>query len=192
MGVPTIVLARTDAEAANLLTSDHDANDKPFLTGERTAEGFYRVKNGLEQAISRGVAYAPYADLVWCETGTPDLGFAREFAQAVLKACPGKLLSYNCSPSFNWKKNLDDKTIAKFQDELSAMGYKYQFITLAGIHINWFNTFQFAHAYARGEGHEALRRTWCRSRNSPRASRATPSSRTSRKSAPAISTTSPP
>jgi isocitrate lyase len=152
MGVPTIVLARTDAEAANLLTSDHDANDKPFLTGERTQEGFYRVKNGLEQSISRGVAYAPYADLVWCETGTPDIGFAREFAQAVLKACPGKLLAYNCSPSFNWKKNLDDKTIARFQDELSALGYKYQFITLAGIHINWFNTFQFAHAYARGEG----------------------------------------
>jgi isocitrate lyase len=152
MGVPTIVLARTDAEAANLLTSDHDANDKPFLTGERTQEGFYRVKNGLEQAISRGVAYAPYADLVWCETGTPDLGFAREFAQAVHKACPGKLLSYNCSPSFNWKKNLDDKTIAKFQDELSALGYKYQFITLAGIHINWFNTFKFAYNYARGEG----------------------------------------
>lgn len=152
MGVPTVILARTDAEAANLITSDHDANDKPFLTGERTQEGFYRVKNGLEQAISRGVAYAPFADLVWCETGTPDLGFAREFAQAVLKACPGKLLSYNCSPSFNWKKNLDDKTIAKFQDELSAMGYKYQFITLAGIHINWFNTFQFAHDYARGEG----------------------------------------
>ena len=152
MGVPTIVLARTDAEAANLLTSDHDGNDKPFLTGERTQEGFYRVKNGLEQAISRGVAYAPYADLVWCETGTPDLGFAREFAQAVLKACPGKLLSYNCSPSFNWKKNLDDKTIAKFQDELSAMGYKYQFITLAGIHLNWYNSFMLAHAYARGEG----------------------------------------
>ncbi|CAB1367774.1 isocitrate lyase [Denitratisoma oestradiolicum] len=152
MGVPTIVLARTDAEAANLLTSDYDANDKPFLTGERTPEGFYRVKNGLEQAISRGVAYAPYADLVWCETGTPDLGFAREFAQAVQAKCPGKLLSYNCSPSFNWKKNLDDKTIAKFQDELAALGYKYQFITLAGIHINWFNTFQFAHAYARGEG----------------------------------------
>ena len=152
MGVPTIILARTDAEAANLLTSDHDANDKPFLTGERTAEGFYRVKNGLEQSISRGVSYAPYADLVWCETGTPDLGFAREFAQAVHAKCPGKLLSYNCSPSFNWKKNLDDATIAKFQDELAAMGYKYQFITLAGIHINWFNTFQFAHAYARGEG----------------------------------------
>jgi isocitrate lyase len=152
MGVPTIVLARTDAEAANLVTSDHDANDKPFLTGERTQEGFYRVKNGMEQAISRGVAYAPYADLVWCETGTPDLGFAREFAQAVLAKNPGKLLSYNCSPSFNWKKNLDDQTIAKFQDELAGMGYKYQFITLAGIHVNWYRTFEFAHAYARGEG----------------------------------------
>ena len=152
MGVSTIVLARTDAEAANLITSDHDANDKPFLTGERTQEGFYRVKNGLEQAISRGVAYAPYADLVWCETGVPDIGFAREFAQAVHAACPGKLLSYNCSPSFNWKKNLNDKQIASFQEDLSALGYKYQFITLAGIHINWFNTFQFAHAYAQGEG----------------------------------------
>ena len=147
-----VVLARTDAEAANLITSDHDANDKPFLTGERTQEGFYRVKNGLEQAISRGVAYAPYADLVWCETGVPDIGFAREFAQAVLKENPGKLLSYNCSPSFNWKKNLNDKQIASFQEDLSALGYKYQFITLAGIHVNWYNTFQFAHAYARGEG----------------------------------------
>ena len=152
MGVPTIVLARTDAEAANLLTSDIDVNDKPFLTGERTAEGFYRVKNGLEQAISRGVAYAPYADLVWCETGKPDIGFAREFAQAVLAENPGQLLSYNCSPSFNWKKNLSESQIASFQDELSALGYKYQFITLAGIHVNWYNTFQFAHAYARGEG----------------------------------------
>jgi len=152
MGAPTIVLARTDAEAANLITSDCDDNDKPFLTGERTQEGFYRVKNGLEQSISRGVAYAPYADLVWCETGKPDIGFAREFAQAVRAKAPGKLLAYNCSPSFNWKKNLDDKTIASFQEELSAMGYKYQFITLAGIHINWFNTFEFAHAYARGEG----------------------------------------
>lgn len=152
MGVPTIVLARTDAEAANLLTSDHDANDKTFLTGERTAEGFYRVKNGLEQAISRGIAYAPYADMVWCETGTPDIGFAREFAQAVQAACPGQLLAYNCSPSFNWKKNLSDSQIASFQDELSALGYKFQFITLAGIHVNWYNTFQFAHAYARGEG----------------------------------------
>ena len=152
MGVPTIVLARTDAEAANLLTSDVDPNDKPFCTGERTAEGFYRVKNGLEQSISRGVAYAPYADLVWCETGKPDIGFAREFAQAVLAENPGQLLSYNCSPSFNWKANLSDSQIASFQDELSALGYKYQFITLAGIHVNWYNTFQFAHAYARGEG----------------------------------------
>ena len=151
MGVPTIVLARTDAEAANLITSDHDANDKPFLTGERTQEGFYRVRNGLEQAISRGVAYAPYADLVWCETGTPDLGFAREFAQAVHAACPGKLLSYNCSPSFNWKKNLDDATIAKFQRELSAMGYKHQFITLAGIHNMWHSMFNLAHDYARND-----------------------------------------
>ena len=152
MGVPTLLVARTDAEAADLLTSDVDDNDKPFCTGERTQEGFYRVKNGLEQAISRGVAYAPYADLVWCETGVPDIGFAREFAQAVLAACPGKLLSYNCSPSFNWKKNLNDKQIASFQEELSALGYKYQFITLAGIHINWYNTFQFAKAYAGGEG----------------------------------------
>jgi len=152
MGVSTIVLARTDAEAANLITSDHDANDKPFLTGERTQEGFHRVRNGLEQAISRGLAYAEVADLVWCETGTPDLGFAREFAQAMHARFPGKLLSYNCSPSFNWKKHLDDKTIAAFQDELSAMGYKYQFITLAGIHSNWYNTFKFSHAYARGEG----------------------------------------
>ena len=152
MGVPTLIVARTDAEAADLLTSDIDANDQPFLTGERTPEGFYRVKNGLEQAISRGVAYAPYADLVWCETGTPDLGFAREFAQAVHARHPGKLLSYNCSPSFNWKKNLDDKTIAEFQDKLSELGYKYQFITLAGIHINWYQTFRFANAYAQGEG----------------------------------------
>jgi isocitrate lyase len=152
MGVPTLILARTDAEAASLITSDCDENDVPFITGGRTQEGFFRVKNGLEQAISRGIAYAPYADLVWCETGTPDLGFAREFAKAVQMVCPGRLLAYNCSPSFNWKKNLDNKTIASFQDELAAMGYKFQFITLAGIHINWFNTFRFAHAYARGEG----------------------------------------
>lgn len=151
-GVPTLLLARTDAEAATLLTSDFDPNDKPFVTGERTPEGFYNVKNGLEQAISRGVAYAPYADLVWCETGTPDLGFAREFAEAVLEKNPGKLLAYNCSPSFNWKKNLDDATIAKFQDELSDMGYKYQFITLAGIHNMWYNMFDLAYDYARGEG----------------------------------------
>ena len=150
--VPTLLLARTDAEAANLLTSDFDPNDKPFLTGARTAEGFFQVKNGLEQAISRGVSYAPYADMVWCETGTPDLGFAREFAHAVLENNPNKLLAYNCSPSFNWKKNLDDKTIAHFQDELSALGYKYQFITLAGIHSMWFNMFDLSYDYARGEG----------------------------------------
>ena len=151
-GVPTIVLARTDAEAATLVTSDHDPNDAPFLTGERTAEGFFKVRNGLEQSISRGVAYAPYADLVWCETGTPDIGFAREFAQAVHARHPGTLLAYNCSPSFNWKKNLDDRQIASFQDDLVALGYRFQFITLAGIHINWFNSFRFAHDYARGEG----------------------------------------
>ena len=151
-GVPTLLLARTDAEAANLLTSDVDPNDQPFVVGTRTSEGFYRVKNGLEQAISRGVAYAPYADLVWCETGTPDLGFAKEFADTVMAASPNKLLAYNCSPSFNWKKNLDDATIARFQDELSAMGYKYQFITLAGIHSMWFNMYDLAYDYARGEG----------------------------------------
>jgi isocitrate lyase len=152
MGVPTFVLARTDAEAATLLTSDVDDNDRPFCTGERTSEGFFKVRNGLEQAISRGVAYAPYADLVWCETGTPDIGFAREFAQAVQAANPGQLLAYNCSPSFNWKKNLDMNQIASFQDELSDLGYKYQFITLAGIHNMWFNMFDLAHEYARGEG----------------------------------------
>jgi len=122
------------------------------VIGQRSREGFYRVRNGLEQAISRGLAYAPYADLIWCETGTPDLGFAREFAQAIHARHPDKLLSYNCSPSFNWKKHLDDTTIAAFQDELSALGYKFQFITLAGIHLNWFNSFQFAHDYARGQG----------------------------------------
>ena len=152
MGVPTVLLARTDAEAANLLTSDVDDSDKPFVTGERTNEGFYVVKNGLEQAISRGVSYAKYADMVWCETGTPDLGFAREWAEAVRAEHPGKLLAYNCSPSFNWKKNLDDKTIAEFQDRLAEMGYKYQFITLAGIHNMWYNMFDVAYDYARGEG----------------------------------------
>ena len=147
MGVSTIVLARTDSEAANLLTSDHDANDKPFLTGERTPEGFYRVKNGLEQAISRGVAYASYADLVWCETAVPDMDEAKRFAEAIKKQFPDQLLAYNCSPSFNWKKNLDDASIAKFQRELGAMGYKYQFITLAGIHNMWYNMFDLAQNY---------------------------------------------
>jgi isocitrate lyase len=149
MGVPTLVIARTDAEAADLLTSDYDENDKPFLTGERTAEGFYKTKKGLEQAISRAVAYAEYADLVWCETGTPDLEFARKFAEAVHAKHPGKMLAYNCSPSFNWKKNLDDATIAKFQRELGAMGYKFQFITLAGFHSLNYSMFNLAHGYAR-------------------------------------------
>jgi isocitrate lyase len=149
LGVPTIILARTDAEAADLLTSDVDDNDKPFLTGERTYEGFYKTRKGLGQAISRGLAYAPYADMVWCETGTPDLEFARKFAEAIREKHPGKLLAYNCSPSFNWKKNLDDATIAKFQRELGAMGYKYQFITLAGIHSMWFNMFDLADDYVR-------------------------------------------
>jgi isocitrate lyase len=149
MGVPTVILARTDAEAADLLTSDVDPNDKPFCTGERTPEGFYRTQPGLEQSISRGLAYAPYADMVWCETGKPDLVFAKEFAEAIRKHYPGKLLAYNCSPSFNWKKNLDDATIARFQRELGAMGYKYQFITLAGIHSMWFNMFDLAQEYAK-------------------------------------------
>ncbi|NBV88027.1 MAG: isocitrate lyase [Betaproteobacteria bacterium] len=149
MGVPTVLLARTDAEAADLVTSDVDENDKPFLTGERTVEGFYRTKNGLDQAISRGLAYAPYADMIWCETGTPDLGYARAFAEAIHKQFPGKLLAYNCSPSFNWKKNLDDATIARFQRELGAMGYKFQFITLAGFHSLNYSMFNLAYGYAR-------------------------------------------
>jgi isocitrate lyase len=149
MGTSTLVVARTDAEAADLLTSDIDDNDKPFCTGERTVEGFYKVRNGLEQSISRALAYAPYADLVWCETGKPDLVFAKAFAEAVHAKFPGKMLAYNCSPSFNWKKNLDDATIAKFQKELGAMGYKFQFITLAGFHSLNYGMFNLAHGYAR-------------------------------------------
>ena len=149
LGVPTLIVARTDAEAADLLTSDVDANDRPFVTGERTIEGFFKTRNGLDQAISRGLAYAPYADLVWCETGKPDLKFARAFAEAIHAKYPGKLLAYNCSPSFNWKKNLDDATIAKFQKELAAMGYKFQFITLAGFHALNYSMFNLAHGYAR-------------------------------------------
>ncbi len=152
LGVPTLILARTDAEAANLLTSDFDDRDRPFLTGERTSEGFYRVRNGLEQAISRGIAYAPWSDLIWCETATPDLGFAREYADAIHEKYPDQLLAYNCSPSFNWKKNLNDRDIAGFQDEIAAMGYKYQFITLAGIHNMWYHMYDLAYDYARGEG----------------------------------------
>ena len=149
MGVPTLLVARTDAEAADLLTSDIDANDRPFCTGERTVEGFYKTRPGIDQAISRGLAYAPYADLVWCETGKPDLGFAREFAQAIHAKYPGKLLAYNCSPSFNWKKNLDDATIATFQQEIATYGYRFQFITLAGFHALNYGMFDLAHGYAR-------------------------------------------
>jgi len=149
MGVPTILLARTDAEAADMVTSDVDENDKPFLTGERTAEGFYKTHKGFGQALSRGIAYAEFADLVWCETGTPDLDFARRFAEGVQRVHPGKMLAYNCSPSFNWKKNLDDATIAKFQRELGAMGYKFQFITLAGFHALNYGMFDLAYGYAR-------------------------------------------
>lgn len=149
MGVPTLIVARTDAEAADLLTADIDPNDRPFTTGERTVEGFYKTRNGLDQAISRGLAYAPYADLVWCETGKPDLEFARRFAEAIHAKFPGKLLAYNCSPSFNWKKNLDDATIAKFQKEIAGYGYKFQFITLAGFHSLNYSMFNLAHGYAR-------------------------------------------
>ena len=148
MGVPTVLMARTDAEAATLVTSDADEYDGPFLTGERTAEGFFRVRNGFEQAVARGLAYAPYADLVWCETGTPDMGFARRFAEAIHKVHPGTMLAYNCSPSFNWKRNLDDAAIAKFQRELGAMGYKFQFITLAGFHSLNYGMYELARGYA--------------------------------------------
>ena len=149
LGVPTLLVARTDADAADLLTSDIDENDKPFITGERTVEGFFRVRPGLDQAISRGLAYAPHADLVWCETSKPNLEEARKFAEAIHARFPGKLLAYNCSPSFNWKKNLDDATIAKFQKELGAMGYKFQFITLAGFHSLNYGMFDLAYGYAR-------------------------------------------
>jgi isocitrate lyase len=147
MGVPTLIVGRTDALAANLITSDFDPYDKPFLTGERTSEGFYKTRAGPEQAIARGVAYAPYADLLWCETGKPDLAFAKQFAEGVQKHHPGKMMAYNCSPSFNWKKNLDDATIARFQTELNAMGYKFLFITLAGFHAVNFSMFVLAKGY---------------------------------------------
>ena len=150
-GVPTLVIARTDAEAADLLTSDHDPIDQPFLTGERTPEGFYKTRKGFDQAVARALAYAEYADLVWAETGTPDLKFAQDFADAVHAKFPGKMLAYNGSPSFNWKKNLTDADIARFQSELGKMGYKYQFITLAGIHNMWYHMFDLSQDYvARG------------------------------------------
>ena len=147
LDVPTLVIARTDADAAQLLTSDMDSYDHPFLTGEKSPEGFYYVNNGLDQAISRGLAYAPYADLVWCETSKPDLHEAREFAEAIHEKFPGKLLAYNCSPSFNWKKHLNDSEIATFQRELAAMGYKFQFVTLAGFHSLNFGMFNLASRY---------------------------------------------
>jgi isocitrate lyase len=147
MGVPLIILARTDANAAKLITNDIDENDKPFLTGKRSPEGFYYVKDGLDQAISRGLAYAPYSDLIWCETGKPSLNEARDFAEAIHSKFPGKLLAYNCSPSFNWKKNLSDKEIEIFQKEIGKMGYKFQFITLAGFHAQNFAVFDLARKY---------------------------------------------
>ena len=148
-GVPSVIIARTDAEAATLITSDVDDRDKPFITGERTPEGFYNVRNGIEPCIARALAYAPHADLIWMETGTPDLAHAKKFADAVHAEFPDQMLAYNCSPSFNWKKHLDDATIAKFQRELGAMGFKFQFITLAGFHALNYSMFDLAHGYAR-------------------------------------------
>jgi isocitrate lyase len=147
--VPSVVIARTDAEAATLITSDVDERDRPFLTGGRTGEGFYEVRNGVEPCIARAKAYAPYADLIWMETGTPDLELARSFAEAVKADFPDQMLAYNCSPSFNWKKHLDDDTIARFQRELGAMGFRFQFITLAGFHALNYSMFDLAHGYAR-------------------------------------------
>jgi isocitrate lyase len=148
LDVPTMLFARTDALSANLLTSDVDDSDREFTTGERTAEGFFRIRDGLDAAIARGLAYAPYADVLWCETSTPDLGEAREFAQAIHERFPGKLLAYNCSPSFNWRKHLDDGQIARFQEELGELGYRFQFITLAGFHSLNAAMFELAKAYA--------------------------------------------
>ncbi|MBK6516870.1 MAG: isocitrate lyase [Polyangiaceae bacterium] len=150
LDVPTLVVARTDAESAKLITSDVDERDRPFLTGERTSEGFFRFNGGVEAAIARANAYAPYADLLWCETQTPDLAEARRFAEGVHRNFPGKLLAYNCSPSFNWRKHLDDATIAKFQRELAAMGYRFQFVTLAGFHSLNYSMFELARDYSTG------------------------------------------
>jgi isocitrate lyase len=149
MGVPTLLVARTDADSAKLLTSDIDPRDRPFMNGKRTTEGFFEIKAGVEAAIARGLAYAPFADLVWCETSTPDLAQARQFAEGIHAKFPGKLLAYNCSPSFNWKKHLDDATIAKFQRELGAMGYKFQFVTLAGFHSLNHGMYELARDYAK-------------------------------------------
>ncbi|MDQ0246543.1 isocitrate lyase [Bacillus fengqiuensis] len=153
MDVPTILIARTDADAADLITSDIDPVDREFITGERTAEGFYRTKAGIDQAIARGLAYAPYADLIWCETSEPNLEQAQKFADAIHEKFPGKLLAYNCSPSFNWKKKLDDKTIETFQQQIAKMGYKFQFVTLAGFHALNHSMFELARGYkTRGMG----------------------------------------
>jgi isocitrate lyase len=151
LDVPTLVIARTDANAATLLANDVDERDHAFLTGHRTPEGFFEVRAGLEQSIARGISYAPYADLVWCETARPDLDEARQFAEGMHKHYPGKLLAYNCSPSFNWKQHLDDATVARFQTELAAMGYKYQFVTLAGFHSLNTGMFELARAYRDDE-----------------------------------------
>ena len=151
-GVPTVLVARTDAESANLLTADVDERDRPFIKSkERTSEGFFYVNAGLDQAIARGLAYAPYCDMIWCETGKPDLAEAKHFAEAIHKQFPGKMLSYNCSPSFNWRQKLDDATIAKFQRELGAMGYKFQFITLAGFHALNYSMFELARGYKNSQ-----------------------------------------
>jgi isocitrate lyase len=147
MGVPTLIMARTDADSAHLLTSDIDARDRAFCTGERTPEGFYRIRGGIDSAIARGLAYAPYADLIWCETSHPDLEEARQFAEAIHAKHPGKMLAYNCSPSFNWRKNLDEDTIARFQQALAGMGYKFQFVTLAGFHALNLSMFELARGY---------------------------------------------
>ncbi|MCA1811055.1 MAG: isocitrate lyase, partial [Halobacteriales archaeon] len=149
MGVPTVIVARTDARAATLLTSDIDPNDHAHITGERTSEGYLRVKPGMEHAIARSLLYAPHADVLWCETSTPDLDEARQFAEAIQAKHPGKLLAYNCSPSFNWKKHLDDPSIARFQQDLGDMGYRFQFVTLAGFHAINKAMFELAHGYAR-------------------------------------------
>jgi isocitrate lyase len=157
MDVPTLVIARTDADSAKLLTSDVDPRDQTFCTGERTPEGFYRINSGIEMAIARGLAYAPYADLLWCETSTPNLDEAKHFAEGIHAKFPGKMLAYNCSPSFNWKKHLDEATIAKFQRELGALGFKFQFVTLAGFHALNYGMFELAKDY-RGEGMTAYSR----------------------------------
>ena len=147
MDVPSLIIARTDAEAANLITSDVDERDRAFITGERTSEGFFRVRNGLEQCIARGIAYAPYSDLIWMETSHPDLGMAKEFAQGVHEVYPGKLLAYNCSPSFNWSRHLSEKQMHSFREELAAIGFKFQFITLAGFHALNTSMFELSKAY---------------------------------------------